>query len=67
MSIASFADDPSILTQTQPVDPMELQALGIIEEALRQSGVLPEDTVIVDPNAAVDTQLMALIDAVPME
>lgn len=67
MPVTSFADDPSILTQTQPVDPMELQALGVIEEALRQSGIIPEDTVIVDPSAAVETQLMALIDAVPME
>lgn len=67
MPVASFADDPTILTQTQPVDPMELQALGVIEEALRQSGVIPEDTVIVDPSTAVETQLMALIDAVPME
>ena len=63
----SFAEDPSILTQTQPVDPMELQALGVIEEALRQSGIVPEDTIIIDPSTAVDTQLMALIDAVPME
>lgn len=67
MPVMSFAEDPSILTQTQPVDPMELQALGVIEEALRQSGVIPEDTVIVDPSTAVETQLMALIDAVPME
>lgn len=67
MPVMSFADDPSILTQTQPVDPMELQALGVIEEALRQSGVIPEDTMIVDPSTAVETQLMALIDAVPME
>lgn len=67
MPVMSFAEDPSILTQTQPVDPMELQALSVIEEALRQSGIVPEDTVIIDPSTAVETQLMALIDAVPME
>lgn len=65
--LASFAADPSILTQTQPVNPMEMQALSVIEDALRQTGIVPEDTVIIDPNAELDTQLMALIDAVPLE
>ena len=67
MPVTSFDADPTILTQAQPVDPMELQALALIEEALRQSGVIPEDTVIIDPSTAVETQLMELIDAVPME
>lgn len=67
MPVTSFADDPTLLTQAQPVDPMELQALAIIEDALRQSGIVPEDTVIIDPSTAVETQLMELIDAVPME
>lgn len=67
MPLASFAADPTILSQTMPVNPMEMQALSVIEDALRQTGIIPEDTVILNPDDELDTQLMALIDAVPLE
>lgn len=65
--LASFEADPTILTQTTPIDPYAMQALSVIEDALRQTGIVPEDTIIINPEDELDTQLMALIDAVPLE
>lgn len=70
MPVQSFDADPSLLTQAMPVDPMEMQALDVIEQALQDESVLSpmqEEFDISGMQSSIDERLRTLIDSVTLE
>lgn len=62
-----FSADPTGGLPPAPIDSMEIQALAVIEDALRSTGVLPSDFPDAGPETAFDDYLRNLIDSVSLE